>query len=97
MTIRLIRPINASGGLALGVVWDRPSHDRRLIVEYELQYRAAGDQWSDPITTISLHYVVQNLSHSTSYQIRVRGVSVVGSYKLFGEWSDDLAGIFIFH
>ena len=44
-------------------------------------------------------FVVPNLSHSTTYQVRVRGVSVVGRYRLFGEWSEETstAGIAVFH
>ena len=101
VTIRLIRPINVSGGLALGVVWSKPSHDSRLMtIEYRLQYRVAGqDEWSSSRTVKSQTLVVPNLPHSTTYQVRVRGVSVVGRYGLFGEWtaksSTDSAGIVI--
>ena len=102
MTIRLIRSLNVSGGFALGVVWSNPSHDSRLTIEYRLQYRAAGqDQWSSSMRAKSQNLVVLNLSYSPSYQVRVRGVSVVGRYGLFGEWSvdtsSDLAGIVLFH
>ena len=101
VTIRLT-PINGSGVFSLGVTWNKPPHDSRLTVEYRLEYKAAGqDQWSDSMRTKSQNLVVSNLSHSTTYQVRVRGVSVVGRYGLFGEWSDktstDSAGIVIFH
>ena len=103
MTIRLIRSLNGSGGIALGVIWHQPSFDSRLMtIEYRLQYRAAEqDQWSSSMRTNSQNLVVPNLSISTSYQVRVRGVSVVGRYGLFGEWSEEtsinLAGIVLFH
>ena len=91
--------LRESGGPALGVVWKKPSHDSRLTIEYRLQYRATGqDQWSDSVRAKSQTHVVPNLSHSTTYQVRVRGVSVAGRYGLFGEWSEETstAGIVYF-
>ena len=90
MTIRLIKPIHGSGGLALHVAWEKLSYDSRLGIEYRLQYRVAGqDQWSSSMKTMHQFHVVPNLSYSTTYQVRVRGVSVAGKYKLIGEWSEE--------
>ena len=103
MTIRFIRRINISGGVALGIAWNEPSHDRRLGIEYRLQYREGQDQWSSSIRTMYQNHVIPNLSHLTTYQVCVKGVSVAGMHGLFGEWSDhyesstNLSGIVIFH
>ena len=100
MTIRLISPKTVSGGFALGVFLHQPSHDSRLTIKYRLQYKVAGqDQWSSLMRTKSQNLVIPNLSHSTTYQVRVRGVSVAGRYGLFGEWSEEAstAGLVLFH
>ena len=51
--------------------------------------------------TKSQYFVISNIPYSTTYKVRVRGVSVVGMYGLFGEWSEqtsiDLAGMVNFH
>ena len=102
VTISVLSSLNVSGGFALGVVWNRPSHDSRLTFEYRLQYRVARQgPWSSSIRVTSQSFRISNLPHSTTYKVRVRGVSVAGMYGLFGEWSEKMsiesAGIVNFH
>ena len=68
----------SSGRPAIGVSWTAPSSDRN-ITKYQVQYRPSGATgWSTEDVT-STSTTLENLSPGTSYQVRVRGVSDVGS------------------
>ena len=85
--VSLVKEVR-SGAPALRVTWDSPQSDVD-ITSYEVQYTRDGtDQRmsapditvSPPTTTIHL----EGLQAGTSYSVRVRAVSAIGS----GVWSD---------
>ena len=68
----------SSGRPALRVTWTAPSSDRP-ITKYQVQYKTSGStSWSTKDVT-STSTTLENLSAGSSYQIRVRAVSDVGS------------------
>ena len=73
----LIKAVS-SGRPALRVTWTTPSSER-TITKYQVQYRRSGStSWSTTDVT-SPPTTLENLPGGTSYQVRVRAVSDVGS------------------
>ena len=72
-----------SGRPALTVAWTAPQSDRP-ITKYQVQYRKSGaTSWITKDVT-SRSTTLENLPAGTSYQVKVRAVSDVGS----GPYSD---------
>ena len=67
----------SSGSPALRVTWTAPSSERP-ITKYQVQYGIDGASWLTKDVT-STSTTLQNLSAGTSYQVRVRAISDVGS------------------
>ena len=75
-----------SNNPAFAVTWVRSSTSGSPILHYEVQYRVSGTaSWSalssNPTTTSA---TLSSLQTGTSYQVRVRAISEIGS----GNWSD---------
>ena len=67
----------SSGRPALKVTWTKPSSESPS-TKYQVQYRRSGStSWSTKEVT-SRSTTLENLSAGSSYQVRVRAVSVVG-------------------
>ena len=73
--------------VGISVSWKAPQSDYP-ITSYEVQYKISSDpSWSTPPvskSSRSRRHDWRRLSPNTSYNVRVRAVSVVGR----GEWSD---------
>ena len=68
----------SSGRPALRVTWTAPSSDH-LITEYQVQYIMSGSISFRKKNVTSTSTTLENLSAATSYQVRVRAFSDIGS------------------
>ena len=81
--------VSAASASSLRVIWSAPSNAGPPITRYDVQYRTSspGGSWTE-VTVPSIAAMIENLSESTSYQVRVRATNAEGA----GPWSDSGSG-----